>query len=123
MSLNSLGVSSLYKLYKKCLLKEVNKSVEECLSTQIIILIDQMVHQKQIPLIEGVVLVDENKSSGRSFSEERILTEEILEESLPRSADARQGILDNLMHEKLSEFFKTHTLQVDLHSGRAMKGK
>jgi hypothetical protein len=123
MSLNSLGVSSLYKLYKKCLLKDANKSVEECLSTQIVVLMDQMVHQKRIPLIEGAVLVDNKKTSGRSFSEERILTEESLEESLPRSADARQEILDNLMLEKLSEFFKTHNLQVELQSGRAMKGK
>jgi hypothetical protein len=97
--------------------------MEECLSTQIIILTDQMVHQKRVPLIEGVVLVGKQKGSGRSFSEERILTEETLEASLPRNPDARQGILDNLMLEKLSDFFKTHRLQVDLPSGRAMKGK
>jgi hypothetical protein len=123
MSLNSLGLPSLYKLYQKCSLKDANKSVEECLSTQLIILVEQMVHQKQIPLIEGVVLVDKKKSSGRAFSEERILTEETLEESLPRSVDARQGILDKLMLEKLSDFFKTHSLQVQLLSGRAIKGK
>lgn len=122
MSLNSLGLSSLYKLYKKCLLKDANKSIEECLSTQIVILTDQMVHQKRIPVIEGVVLVGKEESSGRSFSEERILTEETLEASLPRSLEARQGILDNLMLEKLSHFFKTHRLQVDLHSARAIKG-
>jgi hypothetical protein len=82
-----------------------------------------MVHQKRIPLIEGVVLVGKEKISGRSFSEERILTEEILEASLPRNLEARQGILDKLMLENLSDFFKTHSLQVELHGGRAIKGK
>lgn len=122
MSLNSLRLPSLYKLYKKCLLKDANKPVEECLSIQLLILVDQMVHQKRMTLIEGVAL-DRKNSSGRDFSEERMLTEETLEESLPRSVDARQGILYNLILQKLSDFFKTHSLQVELHSGRAMKGK
>lgn len=123
MSLNSLDLSSLYKLYKKCLLRDVDRSVEECLSTQLVILVDHMVHQKRIPLIEGVVLVDKRRVLGDLFPEERILTEETLEASLPRSVDARQGILYNLMLKKVSDFFKTHSLQVELHGGRAMKGK
>lgn len=122
MSLNSLELSSLYKLYKKCLLRDA-KSVEECLSTQLVILVDQMVHQKRIPLIEGVVLVDKRRVLGDLFPAERILTEETLEASLPRSVDARQGILYNLMLKKVSDFFNTHSLQVELHGGRAMKGK
>jgi hypothetical protein len=122
MSLNSLELSPLYKLYNKCVGKDASKSIEECLSTQLVILLDQMLHQQRIPLTEGVQLVGEQKTSGRSFSEEQMFTEETLESLLPRSVDTRQGILDSLMLHKLLNFFKTHRLQIDLPDGRAARG-
>jgi hypothetical protein len=123
MGLNSLGLSSLYEIYTKCLAKDGSKSVEECLSTQVVILTEQMVGQNRIPLMEGVVLVGNNQSSGRSLAEDRVWTEENLEASLPRNQDARQGVLDRLMLQKLTDFITTHSLQVELHVGRKLKGK
>lgn len=121
-NLNSLGLSPLYTLYNKCVDINVNRSIEECLSTQLVILLDEMLHQQRIPLIEGVHLVGKQQSSGRSSSEENPLTEQTLESLLPKSIDSRQEILDSLMLYKLFNFFKTHRLQVDLPSGRAARG-
>jgi hypothetical protein len=123
IGLNFMGLSSLYKLYKQCLSRDASKSAEECLSTQIVILTDQMVHQNRIPLMDGVTLVGQQQSSGRSLSEGRTLTEEEVEASLPRSLEARQGVLDRLMLQKLSDFLTTHSLQVEVHIGRKLKGK
>jgi len=120
MNFKSLGLSSLYNLYNVCLEKDANKSIEECLSTQMVVLLDQMVHRKNIPLTEGAGFIGKRNSLGKSVP---ALTEASLEASLPRNMDARQGLLDSLMLDKLSDFFKTHTLQVDLPSGRGLKSK
>jgi hypothetical protein len=81
-----------------------------------------MVHERRIPLIEGVQFVGKNNSSGRSFSEEHTLTEEILESFLPRNTDNRQGILDSLVLHKLLNFFETHRLEINLPGGRSARG-
>jgi hypothetical protein len=73
--------------------------------------------------MEGVAIVGKQESSGRSLSEERILTEEKLEASLPGNLQARQGVLDKLVLQKLSDFLTTHSLQVEVHVGRKLKGK
>jgi hypothetical protein len=122
-SLNFLGLSPLYKLYNKCVGKDASKSAEECLSTQVVILIDKMVHEERIPLTNGFQLVRKQKSLGRSLSgEEQELTAETLEASLPRKVDIRQGILDNLILHKLFNFFKTHSLEVELPTSRTIRG-
>lgn len=121
-SLDSIGLSPLHKLYK-CVEKDASTSIEECLSTQLVVLLDQMVHQQRVPLIEGVEFVSKQQFLRRPFSGEQMLTEDNLESLLPRSTDTRQGFLDSLMLHKLLNFFKTHRLQLDLPDGRAFKGK
>jgi hypothetical protein len=122
-SLNFLGLSPLYKLYNKCVGKEVSKSVQECLSTHVVILMDEMVHQKRIPLINGVQLVGREKSLGRSLSgEEHMLTADTLEASLPRNLETRQGILDSLILNKLFNIFETHRLEIELPNSRTIRG-
>lgn len=122
-SVNFLGLSPLYKLYNKCVGKDEGESVEECLSTQVVILIDAMAHEERIILLDGIQLVGKQKSLGRSISgQEQMLTEESLESSLPRNLATRQGILYNLILHKLSDFLKTHRLEVELPTSRTIKG-
>jgi Protein of unknown function (DUF1676). len=122
-NINFPGRPALYRLYNKCVEKDASKSVEECLSTQIVVLMDEMVHTERIPLIDGIQLVRKQESFGRSISgEEEVLKEEALEASLPRDVDTRQIILDNFILHKMFDFFKTHTLEIGLPSSRTLRG-
>ncbi|XP_069681131.1 uncharacterized protein [Periplaneta americana] len=121
-SLNSLGLSPLYKLYHKCMRKDATTTMEECLSTQVVVLMDQMVHKDRVPIVEGIEMVSKPKQSGRSFGQEaQPLTEETLEATLPRSLEARQETLDSLIVDRASNFFQSHTLHVDLPTGRGLR--
>jgi hypothetical protein len=118
-----LGRSPLYTLYNNCVGKDAGKSVEECLSTQVVVLMDEMVHKERIPLLDGIQLVRKQKSLGRSMSgEEQMINEEPLEASLQRNVDTRQGILDKLILQKLFNFFKTHRLEIGQFSSRTLQG-
>lgn len=120
---NFPGRFPLYRLYNKCVGKDASKSVEECLSTQIVVLMDEMVHTERIPLIDGIQLVRKQESFGRSISgEEKVLEEESLEASLPRDVGTRQRIIDSLILHKMLDFFKTHTLEIGLPSSRTIRG-
>jgi hypothetical protein len=118
-----LGRSPLYRLYNNCVGKDAGKSVEECLSTQVVVLMDEMVHKERIPLLDGIQLVRKQESLSRSISgEEKLLKEEPLEESLQKDVDTRQGILYKHIHHKLFNFFKTHRLEIGLPSSRTLRG-
>ena len=120
---NFLGRSPLYRLYSNCVGKDAGNSIEECLSTQVVVLMDEIVQKERIPLLDGIQLVRKQESLGRSISgEEQVLKEEPLELSLPRDVDTRQGILNKLIRHKLFNFFKTHTLEIGLPSSRTLRG-
>jgi hypothetical protein len=122
-NINFLGRSPLYTLYNNCVEKDVGKSVEECLSTKVVILMDEMVHKERIPLLDGIQLVRKQKSLGSSMSEEeKMLKKEPLEASLQRDVDTHQGILHKLVLHKLFDFFKTHRLEIGLPSSRTLQG-
>jgi hypothetical protein len=118
-----LGRSPLYRLYNNCVGKDAGKSVEECLSTQVVVLMDEMVHKERIPLLDGIQLVRKQESLGRSIAgEEPMLKEEPLEASLLRDVDTRQAALYKLIRQKLFNFFKTHRLEIGLPSSRTLRG-
>ena len=118
-----LGRSPLYRLYNNCVGKDAGKSVEECLSTQVVVLMDEMIHKERIPLLDGIQLVRKQESLGRSISgEEKVLKEEPLEASLQKDMDTRQGILYKLIRHKLFNFFKTYRLEIGLPSSRTLRG-
>ena len=125
-NINFLGRSPLYRLFNNCVGKDAGKSVEECLSTQVAVLMDEMLHQERITLLDGIQLVRKQKSLGRSISgEEQMKREEPLEASLQRDVDTRQGFLDKLILHKLFNFFKTHRLEIGLpssSSSRTLRG-
>jgi len=115
--------SPLYRLYSNCVGKDAGNSIEECLSTQVVVLMDEIVQKERIPLLDGIQLVRKQESLGRSISgEERMLNEEPLEASLPRDVDTRLGILNKLIRHKLFNFFKTHRLEIGLPRSRTVRG-
>jgi hypothetical protein len=120
--MNFLGLSPLYRLYSKCVGKDAGNTIDECLSTQVVVLMDEIVQKERIPLLDGIQLVRKQESMGRSISGEQILKDEPLEAALPRDVDTRQGILNKLMRHKLFNFFKTHRLEIGLPSSRTVRG-
>ena len=122
-NMNFLGRSPLYRLYKNCVGKDAGNSIEECLSTQVVVLMDEIVQKERIPLLDGIQLVRKQESLGRSISgEEQMLEEEPVDASLQRDVHTRQGILNKLIRHKLFNFFKTHTLEIGLPSSRTLRG-
>ena len=119
---NFLGLSPLYRLYSKCVGKDAGNTIDECLSTQVVVLMDEIVQKERIPLLDGIQLVRKQESMGRSISGEQMLKDEPLEAALPRDVDTRQGILNKLMRHKLFNFFKTNRLEIGLPSSRTVRG-
>jgi hypothetical protein len=118
-----LGRSPLYRLYNSYVGKDAGKSVEECLSTEVAVLMNEMVHKERIPLLDGIQLVRKQEGFGRSMSgEEQMSKEELSEASLQRDVDSRQGNLYNLILHKLFNFLKTHRLEIGLPSSRTLQG-
>ena len=118
--LKHFGLLPLRKLYQKCIVKDT--TLEECISVQTVLLLDQVVHKNVVPVYQGIQMVAKNTSFGRSLSMD-ILTEEKLEASLPRSFDARQTVLDRLMIDKFISFINTHTMNIDLPDARGLRGQ
>jgi len=67
-NLSILGRSPLYRLYSNCVGKEAGNSIEECLSTQVAVLMEEIIQKERIPLLDGIQLVRKQESLGRSLS-------------------------------------------------------
>jgi hypothetical protein len=118
-----LESSPLYRVYNNCVGKDAGKSIQECLSTQVADLMDEMIHKERIPLLDGIQLVRKEESLGRSISgENQMLQEQPLEDSLQTDVNTHEEFIDNPILHKLFNFFKTHRLEIGLPSSRTLRG-
>lgn len=95
----------VYKVYQECAAKDLTS----CLKMKLITALDRAERSyNEIPLFEGVRFVKEKDAP----IENTIENEVELEASLPRALEERQDALDNMISNRVSSFFDTHTLQV-----------
>lgn len=94
----------VYRVYEECSSKEL----VPCLKLKFITAIDRLSRKVDLPIVEGIVLVKDEKAE--NFDEEN----EVVESSLPRSLDEKNSRLDEILMEKVINFISSRSLQFKL---------
>ncbi|GJQ85501.1 hypothetical protein Trydic_g23089 [Trypoxylus dichotomus] len=96
----------IYKVYQECAATDLSS----CLKLKLLTTIDRVARNyADVPIIDGVNFVKNGE-----VPKEEIKTEAEIEASLPRALSEREVTLNNLIVDKVANFFETHTLQVKL---------
>ncbi|KAJ8952316.1 hypothetical protein NQ318_017210 [Aromia moschata] len=99
----------VYKVYQECSATDL----VSCLKLKLIAAIDRAARAyPEIPLFDGVTFVKDPKAAEGTTEDPK--TEADIEASLPRALEERDDALNNLMTNKIANFFETHTLKVKL---------
>lgn len=99
----------MYKVYQECAATDLSS----CLKLKLVAAMDRAAKAyPQLTLFEGVSFVKE----GDAKPEASTTSEADIEASLPRSLDEKDQALNSLIADKVSNFFQTHTLQVNTYS-------
>ncbi|KAF4523428.1 hypothetical protein B566_EDAN007900 [Ephemera danica] len=106
----SANMKFMFNIYSQCAARE--GGVMPCLKMRAINFFDRVSKLDNIPLADSVTLVrlpvaGEDRTS-------RALSESELEATLPQDAEQRDSTLSNLLLDRVSRFFSTHTVQVSL---------
>lgn len=97
----------VFKVYQEC----ATKDLTSCLKMKLITAMDRISRSyNEIPLFEGIRFVKEKNVQIK----DEIKSEAELEATLPRSLEDRQDALDDIISNKVSNFFESHTLQVSV---------
>lgn len=101
----------LYRVYEECSAKEMSS----CLKMKIIFAIDRADKSiNRLRLTDGISFVrDDSRGDDRQKSLPP-LSENDLEQILPRSLEDRENTLNDIIIEKIIKFFQTHTIQFKL---------
>ncbi|KAJ9577083.1 hypothetical protein L9F63_006363 [Diploptera punctata] len=109
------GLKVVYRTYEQCENVKLGDLVT-CLKLRALKFADRMLRSSSIPLVDGISIVKSYPGSedrnGRKIKFEPLT--EINEESLPTDLDERQAKLDELLVERFSRFFKTHSIHFEM---------
>lgn len=94
----------VYKVYEECSAKEL----VPCLKLKFITAIDRLSRKLELPIVDGIVLVKDEKAENEDVDNE------VLESSLPRSLDEKNSRLDEILMEKMVNFISSRSLQFKL---------
>ena len=95
---------SVYKIYQEC----SSSDLSSCLKLKLIAAMDRVARTyNEISLVDGVNFVKTSDSEPSPA-----ISESELDATLPRATSEREDALNNLLVDKVSDFFETHTLQV-----------
>lgn len=95
----------MYKVYQECAATDLSS----CLKLKLVAALDRVAKSyPQITLFDGVSFVKE----ANTVAEESTKSEAEIEASLPRSLSEKDDALNNLIADRVGNFFETHTLQV-----------
>lgn len=104
---DNVGVRIALKVYDDCAKAE---SFSVCLKKKAITFLDRVARMDSLSLTDGVIV----KRTADAPAEGPVVTEEKLEESLPRSEDAKENALDNIMVDKVTSFVGSRSLEISL---------
>lgn len=106
-SYDSAGVRIALKVYDECAKAE---SFSVCLKKKAITFLDRLGRMNNLSLADGVTM----KRATDVPIDSPIITEEKLEETLPRSEDAKENALDEIIADKVADFVGSRTIEVSL---------
>lgn len=96
----------VYKVYQECAATDLTS----CLKLKLVAALDRVARTySEVPLFDGVTFVKDPKATP---TQQEVKTEADIEASLPRAIEEREDALNNLIANKVTNFFETHTLQV-----------
>lgn len=102
------GLRIALKVYDDC-----NKAdgFTPCLKKKAVTFLDRLARMDKVSIADGVDFV---KATDAPQTQEPTLSEEQLETTLPRSADAKDEALNNMLMEKISTVIGSRTLQISV---------
>lgn len=106
-SSDSAGVRIALKVYDDCA-KAENFSV--CLKKKAVTFLDRLGRAENFSVVDGVTV----KRAANAPVDGPAVTEDKLDETLPRSEDAKENALDSMLVDKVSNFIGSRTVEVSL---------
>lgn len=127
----SSDLKHLYKIYEECNAKDLSS----CLKFKLVTALDRLSRKTELPITDGVVLVkddlrkpvDDSDTIAAAADNNEISAAAV--DSLPRSLAERDEKLDDMIAEKLQNFFSGRSVQFKLSTiqrsleGDASQGK
>lgn len=104
---DSPGVRIALKVYDDCAKAD---SFSVCLKKKAITFLDRLGRMENVSVADGVSV----KRAANAPVEGPVVTEEKLDETLPRSEDAKENALDNMIVDKVANFVGSRTIEVSL---------
>jgi lactoylglutathione lyase len=101
------GARALLRVYDECNRAEFGLSA--CLKKKAISIIDRVARMDSFAINEGLKVV-----KNQNAPEFKPVSENELEQTLPRAVEARDEILTELLVDRISKFFNARTIQIEL---------
>ncbi|XP_041985133.1 uncharacterized protein LOC121737545 [Aricia agestis] len=99
------GIRYIMRLYEDCSRAD---GIMPCLKKKAILFFDRAARMESIPLVDGIDIV---KSAG---FEAQAVSENDIDATLPRSADAKDETLTSMLWDRVASFANSRTVQLSL---------
>lgn len=106
-SFDDAGVRIALKVYDDCAKAD---SFSICLKKKAITFLDRLGRTENFSVVDGVTV----KRAADAPVQSPAISEEKLEETLPRSEDAKENALDNIIVDKVADFVGSRTVEVSI---------
>ncbi|XP_017046590.1 uncharacterized protein LOC108091758 [Drosophila ficusphila] len=104
-------MSMVYRIYQQC----TGDNMSVCLKVKLLTGLEKAFRSaKTLSLTEGIQFVRSGEESGES--KRAPISEQDIEAVLPRSLDAKEQVLNNMILKRVGNFLQDHTLQVKFDS-------
>lgn len=107
-SFESTGIKLALKIYDDC---SKTDGFSPCLKKKAITFLDRLGRMDKLSIAEGVTI---KKSTETQPNQQPALTEEQLEVSLPRSIEAKDEALSDMLLDKVTGFVSSRTIEINL---------
>lgn len=105
-------LSQVVRVYEECNAKELTP----CLKMKFITALDRISRKVELPITDQIALVKDDKTEANNE-----IDNEVLEATLPRSLDEKETRLDEIIAQKLVNFFSGRSFQFKLSGFKDMQ--
>lgn len=108
---SNYGLRAIIRVYDEC--QRADGGFSSCIKKKAVTFIDRATKIDAVNIDDGLKIV-RNSDGTKLDTQQKILTETELEQTLPRGFEARDDALTNLLIEKISSFFNGRMIQINL---------
>ncbi|KAH8383735.1 hypothetical protein KR009_010239 [Drosophila setifemur] len=104
-------LSLVFRIYQQC---SAGDNLSVCLKVKLLTGLEKAFRSaKSLPLMDGIQFVSSVGGGGSEEPKQRSpISEQDIEAVLPRSVDAKEQVLNNMIWKRVGNFLQDHTLQV-----------